>query len=67
MDNLRVHTSIRAGKEMEELDIIPIFAPIYSPDYNPIEMMFSKLKGIVKRQRLKDMIEMRRRAFPELL
>ena len=56
MDNLRVHTSIRAGKEMEELDIIPIFAPIYSPDYNPIEMMFSKLKGIVKRQRLKDMI-----------
>ncbi len=44
-----------------------MWAPIYSPDYNPIEMMFSKLKGIVKRIRLKDMLKEEGKTFPELL
>ena len=41
MDNLRVHTSIRSLEVMEELDMEPIWAPKYSPDYNPIEFVFS--------------------------
>ena len=41
MDNLRVHHAKKVLKEMEELDIEPIWAPIYSPDYNPIEFVFS--------------------------
>ena len=52
MDNLKVHKSNASIAEMEELNIFPMWAPIYSPDYNPIEMMFAKLKGIVKRMRL---------------
>ena len=41
MDNLRVHKSNKSMKTMEELDIDPIWAPIYSPDFNPIEFVFS--------------------------
>ena len=41
MDSLRVHTAILVKKEMEELDIEPMYAPIYSPEYNPIELVFS--------------------------
>ena len=67
MDNLNVHKANASKAEMEELDIFPMWAPIYSPDYNPIEMMFSKLKGIVKRMRLKDMLKEEGKTFPELL
>ena len=52
MDSLKVHTSNRSWDTYKELNIEPLMAPVYSPDYNPIEMMFSKLKGIVKRMRL---------------
>jgi transposase len=41
MDNLRVHTSKLSMEKMEELNIQPMFAPIYEPDYNPIELVFS--------------------------
>jgi len=41
MDSLPVHRSVKVKEEMEELDIEPIWAPIYSPDYNPIELVFS--------------------------
>ena len=67
MDSLSVHKSEAARKAYDKLDIEPLFAPIYSPDYNPIEMMFSKLKALVKRLRLQDMVKMRQRRFDELL
>ena len=57
MDSLSVHKSIMAKEMYEKLDIDTILAPVYSPEYNPIEMMFSKLKGIVKRMRLQDMVK----------
>ena len=41
MDNLRVHWSGKSLDTMTELDIEPIWAPVYSPDYNPIELVFS--------------------------
>ena len=41
MDNLRVHHSVKALETMEELNIEPIWAPIYCPEYNPIELVFS--------------------------
>ena len=41
MDNLSVHKSKRSMSTYSELDIEPIWAPIYSPDYNPIELCFS--------------------------
>ncbi len=37
---------------MKELDIIPIFNVPYSPEYNPIEIVFSLIKRIFKQKRL---------------
>ena len=42
---------------MDKLRITPIFAPAYSPDYNPIEYVFSKLKKDVKKRRIQNMIQ----------
>ena len=52
MDNLAVHKTKDFKALMEELDIHPIWAPVYSPDYNPIEFIFAKLKQLVKRLRI---------------
>ena len=41
MDSLSVHKSKVVMKMYEELNIYHILAPVYSPEYNPIEMMFS--------------------------
>ena len=67
MDNLRVHKCKQVMDTMKELDIEPIWAPIYSPDYNPIEFVFAQMKGIVKRMRLQDMLKERKRSFKELI
>ena len=52
MDNLAVHKTIDVKTLMTELNIHPIWAPPYSPDYNPIEFIFSKLKSVVKKMRI---------------
>ena len=41
LDNFRVHTSEDSIKFLDEEDIPCIWAPIYSPEYNPIELYFS--------------------------
>jgi len=40
-----------------ELDITMIWAPSYSPEFNPIEYVFSKLKNATKKMRLNDMMK----------
>ena len=67
MDSLPVHKTRKVKSVMEELDMNPIMAPIYSPEYNPIELVFSQMKAIMKRYRLQDMATDRRRSFKELL
>ena len=44
MDNLSVHKTPRVLDEMSKLNFIPIYNTIYSPQHNPIEMIFSKVK-----------------------
>ena len=63
MDSLPVHKSKYVRPHFEELNIRPLYAPIYSPEYNPIEMMFSKLKRRVKNMRLRDMVQAKKREF----
>ena len=52
MDNLTVHHSRLVQAHMKELDITPIFNVPYSPEYNPIEVVFSLLKRTFKQIRL---------------
>lgn len=44
LDNLAVHKSARAIQAIEAVGCTVCFLPPYSPDFNPIELAFSKLK-----------------------
>lgn len=49
MDNLSVHKSSRVQRLIEDAGCELLFLPAYSPDYNPIEEVFSKVKGILRK------------------
>ncbi len=48
MDNLSAHKLTRVRKLIEGEGCELICLPVYSPDFNPIEEAFSKIKGIVR-------------------
>ncbi|MBZ9753641.1 transposase [Deinococcus sp. HMF7604] len=49
MDNLGAHRRAAVRVLIEAHGAELIFLPPYSPDLNPIELMFSKLKAVVRR------------------
>jgi transposase len=49
VDNLGAHKSERARKLLEERGCQLLFLPPYSPDFNPIEEAFSKIKGALRK------------------
>ena len=50
MDNLPAHKPAAVRKAIEEAGAELRFLPPYSPDFNPIEMAFSKLKAFLKKK-----------------
>ena len=48
-DNLNVHKSPRAAQALAERQAWFLFLPKYSPDLNPIEMAFAKLKTLLRK------------------
>ena len=53
MDRLSVHTCRRSRDQMAFLGFEVILNAVYSPEYNPIETVFSIVKGNIKKQRLR--------------
>ena len=53
MDNLRSHHVSDVKKVFDEADIRFLYLPPYSPDLNPIEKMWSKLKAILRKWKLR--------------
>ena len=49
MDNLTAHKGERVRKLIAERGCELLYLPPYSPDFNPIEQAFSKLKGLLRR------------------
>ena len=49
LDNLGAHKSERARKLIEGRGCQLLFLPPYSPDFNPIEEAFSKIKGALRK------------------
>ncbi len=49
LDNLATHKNAAAAKAMREAGCWFLFLPPYSPDLNPIEMAFAKLKAHLRR------------------
>ena len=48
MDNLSVHKSARMRELLQTAGVQLNYLPPYSPDFNPIELMWSKVKGHLK-------------------
>ncbi len=49
LDNLSSHKSARAAETLRDVGAWFLFLPPYSPDLNPIEMAFSKLKALIRK------------------
>jgi transposase len=49
MDNLPAHRVVAARQAIEKAGAELRFLPPYSPDFNPIEMAFSKIKALLKK------------------
>jgi transposase len=49
LDNLATQKNASAAKAMRDAGCLFLFLPPYSPDLNPIEMAFSKLKAHLRR------------------
>lgn len=50
MDNLPAHKVTGVRKRIEAVGARLLYLPPYSPDFNPIEMAFSKLKAFMRKQ-----------------
>jgi transposase len=48
MDNLAAHKRPRIKRLIEEADATVLYLPPYSPDFNPIEMIWSKVKRLLR-------------------
>ena len=48
MDNLSSHKIAGVRKAIEAVGARVVYLPPYSPDFNPIEMLFAKLKYLVR-------------------
>jgi transposase len=49
MDNLPTHKVAGVTEAIEAADAMAIYLPAYSPDLNPIEQVFSKLKALLRK------------------
>ncbi len=49
MDNLTAHKGERVRELIEERGCQLLYLPPYSPDFNPIEEAFSKIKGLLRK------------------
>lgn len=54
MDNLSTHKDSQALDLLNQAGVIVRFLPAYSPDYNPIEMMWSKVKSLLRKTEARD-------------
>jgi transposase len=69
LDNLSVHKSARARQLIEAAGCRVVFLPTYSPDFNPIEQAFSKLKHRLRRANARStaaILEATSAAFPTI-
>jgi transposase len=55
MDNLSVHKNKRVRELIEERGYELWFLPAYSPDLNPIEEAFSKVKGALRKAKARSL------------
>ena len=55
MDNMRTHHVKEVKELFQEARIKLLYLPAYSPDLNPIEKMWSKLKSILRKLKIRSL------------
>jgi transposase len=58
LDNLSSHKVAGVKEAIESVGARVIYLPPYSPEFNPIEMVFSKLKTLLRKLKLRTMEEL---------
>jgi len=58
LDNLPAHKPIAIRDAIEAAGAVMLFLPPYSPDFNPIEMAFSKIKALLKKAAARTVIDL---------
>lgn len=58
MDNLPAHKPAGVRRAIEATGARLLYLPPYSPDFNPIEMAFAKLKAILKKAAARTLAEL---------
>ena len=53
MDNMRSHHAKIVKQVLDESEINDLYLPPYSPDLNPIEKMWSKLKAYLRKEKVR--------------
>ncbi len=53
VDNLNAHKGERVRELIEERGCELLYLPPYSPDFNPIEEAFSKIKGLLRKAQVR--------------
>lgn len=66
LDNLSTHKVQAAVDAVQAVDARVLYLPPYSPDFNPIEQVFSKIKNELRRRELRTLAELEA-AFGESL
>jgi transposase len=66
LDNLAAHKRAEARELIESAGCALIFLPPYSPDLNPIEMAFSKLKALLRKAKKRSVDDLRAFLFEAL-
>lgn len=54
MDNLRAHKVDGVQQAIEQAGAHVLYLPPYSPDFNPIEMLWSKLKSVLRALKIRN-------------
>jgi transposase len=58
MDNLSSHKHSGVRQAIEAVGAQLVYLPPYSPDFNPIELAFSKLKSLLRRAATRTIVEL---------
>lgn len=53
MDNLSIHKNKSVEELINEVGATVKFLPPYSPDFNPIELMWSKMKAFLRKWKIR--------------
>lgn len=54
MDNLSIHKVKGVQELILSANALPLYLPPYSPDFNPIEKLWSKLKAFLRKWKIRD-------------